>query len=73
MYQVFFRKIPYPIFESIRAKCPSVKDIVIYRSEAEIPGTHFWDQILADSSPEVDPVDIDPLDTATSCGDCRRL
>ena len=54
----------YPIFESIRAKCPSVKDIVIYRSEAEIPGTHPWDQILADSSPELDPVDIDPLDTA---------
>ena len=54
----------YPIFESIRAKCPSVKDIAIYRSESEIPGTHSWRQILADSSPELDPVDIDPLDTA---------
>ena len=54
----------YPMFESIRDKCPSVKDIVIYRSEAEIPGTHSWNQILADSSPELDPVEIDPLDTA---------
>ncbi|MBW2207703.1 MAG: acyl--CoA ligase, partial [Deltaproteobacteria bacterium] len=54
----------YSIFESIRAKCPSVKDIAIYRSEAEIPGTHLWDQILADSSPELDHVEIDPLDTA---------
>ena len=54
----------YPIFESIRAKCPSVKDVAIYRSETEIPGTHSWNQILADSSPELDPVEIDPLDTA---------
>jgi crotonobetaine/carnitine-CoA ligase len=54
----------FPMFDSIRAKCPSVKDIVIYRSEESIPGTHSWDDILADSSPELDPVEIDPLDTA---------
>jgi len=54
----------YSIFESIRSKCPSVKDIVIYRSESEIPETHSWEQILVDSSPELDPVEIDPLDTA---------
>jgi len=54
----------YPMFDTIRPKCPSVKDIVIYRSEKEIPGTHAWDEILEASSPELDPVDIDPLDTA---------
>jgi len=54
----------YPIFDSLRSKCPSVKDIVIYRSEEKIPGTHCWDEILADSSPELNPVEIDPLDTA---------
>ncbi len=54
----------YPIFESILEKCPSVKDILIYRSESEIPGTHAWHQMLRDSSPELAPVEIDPLDTA---------
>jgi len=54
----------YPIFKSIQYKCPSVKDIVIYRSETDIPGTHSWDQILADSSPDLAPVEIDSMDTA---------
>ncbi len=54
----------YPIFESIRDKCPSIKDILIYRSDAEIPGTHVWKQVLEESSPELAPVEIDPLDTA---------
>ena len=53
-----------PMFDTIRPQCPSVKDIVIYRSEKEIPGTHAWDEILEASSPELNPVDIDPLDTA---------
>ncbi|MCK4791666.1 MAG: AMP-binding protein [Desulfobacteraceae bacterium] len=54
----------YPIFDRLRSKCPSVKDIVIYRSEEKIPGTYCWDEILADSSSELNPVEIDPLDTA---------
>lgn len=54
----------YPIFESIRTKCPSVKDYLIYRSAEKIAGTHVWDEILAEASPELAPADIDPLDTA---------
>jgi len=54
----------YPIFNSIHSKCPSVKDIVIYRSAEKIPGTHCWEDILAGSSPELVPVDIDPMDNA---------
>jgi len=54
----------FPIFDSIRSKCPSIKDIVIYRSEEKIPGTHSWDDILAVSSPELNPVEIDPFDAA---------
>ncbi len=30
----------YPMFESLRAKCPTVDDIVIYRSEEKIPGAY---------------------------------
>jgi len=54
----------YPIFESIRDKCPSVKDILIYRSEEEIPGTYSWAKVLADAPVELKPVEIDSLDTA---------
>ena len=54
----------YSLFESILAKCPSVKDVVIYRAEQKISGTHWWADILAGSSPTLDPVEIDPLDTA---------
>jgi len=54
----------YPIFEGIRGKCPSVKDILIYRSDAAIPDTHAWKEVLAGSSPNLAPVEIDPMDTA---------
>ncbi len=54
----------YPMFDRIRSKCPSVKDIVIYRSEEKIPGTHVWEDILTGSSPELEPIEIDPLDPA---------
>ncbi|MBN2231298.1 MAG: AMP-binding protein [Deltaproteobacteria bacterium] len=54
----------HPLFEGIRNNCPSVKDIVIYRSSDKIPGTHAWDDILVNSSPKLAPVDIDPLDAA---------
>ena len=54
----------YPLFESIREKTPSVKDIVFYRSQQKIAGTHSWEDILAESSPDLAPVEIDPLDTA---------
>lgn len=54
----------YEMFDSIRDKCPTVKDIVIYRSKEKIPGTHDWKEILESSSPELAPVEIAPLDTA---------
>jgi crotonobetaine/carnitine-CoA ligase len=54
----------FPRFDSIRDQCKTVKDIVIYRSAQKISGTHAWADILASSSPELDPVEIDPLDTA---------
>jgi len=54
----------FPLFDSIRSKCPSIKDIVLYRSNQDIPETYRWDDILADSSPDLDYVEIDPLDTA---------
>ena len=54
----------YPIFDSIRAKCPSVKDIVIYRSAQNIPGTHIWNDILEGSSSKLAPIEICPLDPA---------
>ena len=54
----------YEMFDSIRDKSPAVKDIVIYRSEEKIPGTHDWNEILENSSPDLAPVEIDPLDAA---------
>lgn len=54
----------WPMFESIREKCPTVKDYVIYQSDKDIPGTHAWEGILKGSSPELDPVEIDPMDPA---------
>ena len=35
----------YPIFDGILAKCPSVKDVVIYRSKTKIEGTYAWADI----------------------------
>lgn len=54
----------YPMFESILDRCPSVRDLLIYRSEAAISGTTGWEEALAASSPELAPVEIEPLDTA---------
>jgi len=54
----------YPMFESILPKCPSVKDLVIYRSKGKIDGTHAWADILDESSSELAHVDIAPTDTA---------
>src|SRR5262249_13848583 len=54
----------FPVFEGIRVKCPALRDIVIYRSDKPVPGTHRWEEILAGSSPELAGVEIDPLDPA---------
>jgi len=54
----------YSMFESILPRCPTVKDVLIYRSAEKIPGTHAWADVLAAASPELAPVEIDPLDTA---------
>lgn len=56
----------YPEFDKILSDCPTVKDVLIYRSKNSYPGTHNWDEILADASPESPPpVNINPLeDTA---------
>ncbi len=56
----------YPEFDKILGDCPTVKDVLIYRSTDKNPGTHNWDNILADSSPDSPPpVEINPLeDTA---------
>ena len=54
----------FPRFDSIRDQCTSVKNFVICRSSQKIPGTHALDDILASSSPELGPIEIDPLDTA---------
>jgi crotonobetaine/carnitine-CoA ligase len=54
----------YDMFDSILEKCPSVKEVVIYRSTKKLPGTHNWEDILSQSSPELRPIEIDPLDTA---------
>jgi crotonobetaine/carnitine-CoA ligase len=54
----------FPIFDAIRSKCPSVKDILIYRSPKTIPGTHAWGEAISSSPVDLAPVEIDPLDTA---------
>ncbi|MBT4264204.1 MAG: acyl--CoA ligase [Deltaproteobacteria bacterium] len=55
----------YPEFNKILEQCPSVKDVVIYRSDDRIPGTHVWEDALAGSSQEAPPpVQIDPLQDA---------
>ncbi len=54
----------YPIFYGIRKSCPSVKDIVIYRSAENISGTHVWDDILENASPESASVEVHSLDAA---------
>lgn len=54
----------FPMFDGLRGHCPSVRDILIYRSPQPIPGTHAWNEVLAASSPDLAPVEIDPLDTA---------
>ncbi len=54
----------YPEFQKILPQCSSVKDILIYRSEGPVEGTHAWEEALAGSSPELAPVDIDAMDPA---------
>jgi crotonobetaine/carnitine-CoA ligase len=54
----------YPEFQKILAKCPSVKDVLIYRSDEPIEGTHVWDAALENASSELAPVEIDSMDTA---------
>jgi crotonobetaine/carnitine-CoA ligase len=54
----------FPMFDRIRSKCPTVKDVLIYRSNEPIPGTHPWNEVLSGSSPELAPVEMDPMDTA---------
>lgn len=54
----------YPMFESILSSCPSVNDVLIYRSKELIPGTHSWADALSAGAPELMPVAIDPLDAA---------
>lgn len=54
----------YPEFGKIMERCPSVKDILIYRGAETLSGVHDWNQALTGSSPELAPVDIDSMDTA---------
>lgn len=54
----------YPEFSKILDRCPSVKDVLIYRSPEPIPGTHVWQDALAGASAELEPVHIDPMDPA---------
>ena len=54
----------YPEFKKILGKCPAVKNVLIYRSEEPIPGTDAWEEALASASPDLEPVDIDPMDPA---------
>jgi crotonobetaine/carnitine-CoA ligase len=55
----------YPMFESIWDKCPTLKDIVIYRGEAPSGKTHSWNEILAKSLPSVPPIEVDSFDPST--------
>ena len=54
----------YPMFKSILPKCPTVKEVLIYRSEEKIPGTYSWEEALSEPSPELPEIAIDPLDMA---------
>ncbi len=54
----------YPMFDALRLKCATLQDIVIYRSQEKLSGTHAWEDILDNSSAELQPIEIDPLDTA---------
>lgn len=54
----------YPEFDKILSSCPSVQEVLIYRSDAAIPGTHTWEEAICTSSPELAPVTIDPCDPA---------
>lgn len=54
----------YPIFQGIRSKCPTLKDIVIYRSKEEILGTFSLHAVIESSSPELAWFDIDSMETA---------
>ena len=53
----------YPEFQKILSKCPSIQDVLIYRSEEPIPETFAWEEALAGGSPELEPVEIDSMDT----------
>lgn len=54
----------YPEFAKCLQSCPSVVDVLIYRSPKPIEGTHTWHQALDSSSPELAPIEIDTMDTA---------
>jgi len=54
----------YPEFEKVLPRCTSVKDVLIYRSEKPIPGTHSWSDALRDQPAELEEVDIDAMDPA---------
>ena len=54
----------WPEFQKCLPNCPSVKEVVIYRPHGELEGVHLWDEILADSSPELAEVALDSMDPA---------
>ena len=54
----------YPMFKSILPKCPTVKKVLIYRSEEKIPETYSWEEALSGPSAELPEIAIDPLDMA---------
>lgn len=54
----------YPEFAKILHQCPSVRDVLIYRSDEPIENTFVWNDVLLESSPDLAPLEIDAMDTA---------
>ena len=54
----------YQEFSKCLPNCPSVEQVLIYRSERDIPGTQRWEEALDVGSPELAQVEIDPMDIA---------
>ncbi|MFC1669488.1 class I adenylate-forming enzyme family protein [Spirochaetota bacterium] len=54
----------YGEFEKALKKCPTVKDVLIYRSEKPIKNTHVWNEVIDNSSPDLKEVEIDSMDIA---------
>ncbi|OGL47749.1 MAG: hypothetical protein A2W05_03990 [Candidatus Schekmanbacteria bacterium RBG_16_38_10] len=53
------------MIDSIKGKCPKLKNLILYRAEEAPKGYLLLSDIIKNSSPELAPTKVDPMDVST--------